>query len=390
MSTQFLLNIFNKPGEQRYLKILQYPETIAKVIYSALTGTPSDVSAGEVNSTALRPTNYYASFYSTLCGDNCINNSENNLTLYFFDSGTISIAFNQITLVLEILNPVTKTASSTSNYTFKNKATLKPNNPYVFSKPFGAYLLYVKSPTDISLRYNPVPRPEITGSLKTTTKGVLSSLIANSCLETKTADPVCSCINIQNTDENRGVNTEFCMTELLGSSETRKAIKELDATAYGQMFKICDCSNVRCVEQSHPFHQAWRSPTVGVNEACPSNLAITICDTQFNVGRDMTATGNLNLAQKCGNYLAGGGGGVTKTGGIISRETVDRSSTSTSTSGVSSTSSQTDANSGVVSIKEGGTVDNTTGIIIGSVVGGVVLIGLLILIIVLVRRNSDE
>jgi len=255
LSYDFIINTFKKRGADKYIVIKKFSPTDSKLISDALI--------------------------------------DSNSSVYFSDGGSIDIVTESTEKSFG--NPLTgyKEKNST-NIELKIK-TIPSTQKYVFSKMLGFYLLYIESSTNITLRYNPVPRPEIIALYKQNdnSAAIAKGLILNACLDSNGLDPVCSCIN--RNEDVTGVDTEFCMNDLFGSPTIRKAIKKADNKAYGDISGFCFCSNSKCL----PTHSVVKNIILPEKKECPKDLIVTICNSTINAGKDLTAQ-DINLQQQCG------------------------------------------------------------------------------------------
>jgi len=252
LSYDFIINTFKKRGADKYIVITKFSPSDSKLISDALI--------------------------------------DSNSSVYFSDKGSIDVVTPTVTKTFG--NPLTGyNRSNSTNIELKIK-TIPSTQKYVFSKLLGFYVLYIASANNVSLRYNPMPRPEIVQFYKED-KSAAKGLILNACMETNGLDPVCSCIN--RNEETTGSDTEFCMNELFGSDTVRKAIKKADRKNYDEIAGWCFCSNTKC-QQDHPVVKYIIKEEKG---ECPKNLVITMCNSTINAGRDLKAQ-DINLQQNCG------------------------------------------------------------------------------------------
>jgi hypothetical protein len=221
-------------------------------------------------------------------------NTPNDFNIYFNDSGVIDITDKNRKRISLFKNNLTN--NNNSDTTISNLVTLKnKTNKYIFSKPFGKYVLYLPNKNDVSLRYNPVPRPEYSKYANSTNRKTATDYVIETCFETNLEEPFCSCIQRINTsNDNDTRDRQFCMNELLGSENLRKIIEQKQGSAYNDIAKNCDCSNPSC-GTDHPYRLRLRE-LIGT---CPSNLVVTICNTSFDAGSKLQ-TGDVNVQQKCG------------------------------------------------------------------------------------------
>ena len=111
--------------------------------------------------------------------------SSSNDSVYLSDNGgVVSINYTR-----NFKNNLTNTTQP--NRSGNSKISLSPgNNKYVFSKPFGSWVLYRKTENEMFLLYNPVPRRET--NLATANYGVknVKEDIIRACKINKATDPV--------------------------------------------------------------------------------------------------------------------------------------------------------------------------------------------------------
>jgi len=256
LSYDFIINTFKKRGANKYIVIKKFSPEDSKLISDALIDSKSSV--------------------------------------YFSDSGSIDVVTE--TTEKTFGNSLTgyKETNST-NIELKIK-TIPSTQKYVFSRLLGLYVLYIASPREVTLRYNPVPRPEIINLYKQSTANatVAKGLIMNACIDSNGLDPVCSCINRD--EDDTGMDTEFCMNDLFGTPTVRRAIKKADRKAYDTISGVCFCTNSKC-QPNHPVVEYIIKKEKG---ECPKNLVVTLCNSTINAGRDLKAQ-DINLQQNCGS-----------------------------------------------------------------------------------------
>ena len=288
MSIDFIKNkFFNNFKENKYILITTFPVSISNLLYRALNHDSTDIN----NTDKKLPTDLVTNIITK------------NVITYFNDYGVITIAeskdndMTQISrsdVLYQINNPIT--LNNTVNLTTNNIVTLKSSkHQYVFSQPLGKFLIHIESKDKITLRYNPIPQPGFTQSFDKTNFDNYDNKIALACIENKMEDPVCACINVLNSSNNKNNDTELCVNDLVGGSDIKDKIKKADRQAFDTMFDLCDCSNTNCTRLSHPYNIAWRTFK---GKPCPSNIVLTICNTSFNAGGNLNASG-ANIAQGC-------------------------------------------------------------------------------------------
>lgn len=216
--------------------------------------------------------------------------SDSNSKVYFADDGGV-LSINK---TKHFKNGLTN-KSVPPDYSSTTIVTLPSgDNKYVFSKPNGEWVLYRKNNNEVSLLYNPIPRPEWTKALIQNETKTFTNMI-ETCSLVNAADPVCKCID----GRTETPDTNFCMNDLLGNTQTRKAVKQMNDTAYGQLLDVCACSNGSC-DRSHPFFKEYRKS--GGSRSCDRPIMITVCNSSFNAGKDLK-TGDVNIQQSCGGSM---------------------------------------------------------------------------------------
>jgi hypothetical protein len=170
----------------------------------------------------------------------------------------------------------------------------------VSSKPFGFWYLFKKDANSLlQILYNPIPRAEFQSNDINTIKNN-KSWIGKFCQEIGGIDPICKCINIENSELNiagEDENQQFCMNELLRNNTSRKLLKGVArAGEYAELEKRCGCMIGKC-DNAHPLWKYLLKSQI-LTETCPSS-SFTICNANFNAGRDIKID-QVQLEQSCG------------------------------------------------------------------------------------------
>ena len=243
----------------------------------------------------LKNTDAEKAYFSDI-GDILITNSSNVLIYYFLNRmATKDLNYNQTTGKYELPSGQQRTQSNENNL-----ANVSVNPPYIAtSKPYGKYYLYKKdNDTPMVLYYSPIARPEYIDYYASDPQAY--GLIADYCKEVNKADPVCLCVNQENSSNSDTTeNKQFCMNDLFKTNTARAAVKsKATPYEYGELEKRCGCFNVNCNSQ-HPFHLEDRRQKLPPDGNCPASN-YNICSVQIGAGRDIDFE-NLDLEQNCGN-----------------------------------------------------------------------------------------
>lgn len=250
--------------------------------------------------------------YSDLDLCDQINNAINTKSLWFSDSGVIKFKCMNNKCVkdptLSIINTVKDETNITTIPNLITKQTDVPmtdtyliepvsnSQTYFFSEPNGNYILYKNSRGLYSLLHNPVPRPEYANFFNSSPENqrLAFDTVINMCLENDGSDPLCKCLNKEQTSPSKP-NTEFCMDKLLGSQSATQTIKQSNQ-AYTQIAAVCGCSDTDC--QSRPFSQLYRDKN-GSHKCPEGNITITACVSNISA-KNLSAQG-INTSQNCGS-----------------------------------------------------------------------------------------
>jgi hypothetical protein len=262
MSTDFILKRYRRSGPDKFLTLRSFDVLDSNIIFNALQ-------------------------------------KSNEFNLYFNDLGVIEITDKEKNTLKLFINNLTN--QTESNITNSNLITINnKENKYIFSKPFGKYILYLKDKDNVSLRYNPVPRPEYSNYVNNSNIKTATDYIIETCFETNLEEPFCKCIWRPNTSSDYDIrDRQFCMNDLLGGTNIRSIIEtKTPKDSYTNVAKFCDCSNPSCLDE-HPYKKKLRQ----IIGECPSNLITTICNTSFDAGNKLQ-TGDVSVQQKCGAEVA--------------------------------------------------------------------------------------
>jgi hypothetical protein len=256
MSVDFIINKFkNNTGPNRYITIYNFNSSDNQLLLEAL--------------------------------------KSGNYKVYFNDDGVIEIKKGAET-IKKFKNSVT--GNNSIDITTSNQVKMKDyTQKYVFSRPWGAYLLYIDN-QKIKILYNPIPR-ELANTVTSANRKSYNDYIIDVCFDTDKLDPVCYCIHRDNDEHKDDPNsTEFCMDNLLGPELNKLAKRNQGAGGY--IGPQCHCYNPRC-DESHPYrvNAIIKLSPPGIT-ACPTSKNITICNASFDAGQ--IETGDVSVQQKCG------------------------------------------------------------------------------------------
>ncbi len=313
-----------------------------------------------------------------------------NIHLYFNDIGNVVVKNGEES----VLNFYPKTMRvDPQNVDFQTSTQGKTNKidfdvtsfiggeVFIYSKPLGKWILYStnldSSDPIFHLYFNPIPVDYAKRMTNVDTTSLGLNNLANYCIEVKGKDPVCVCINKENEDNNDDTEyQQFCMNDLLGSNKVRAAVKKNEIKAnnlqqYNAAANNCHCFNLNC-NKLHPVRKVLTEI-----KSCPNKIVMTSCTVQVGASEGGSVeTGNMNVQQECGATVedstteqnettinGGNGGGGTER--IIERDRrTDTRTTEREMGG-----------GGVTSVD--GKSGSKTGVIIGGVIVGILLLFLL-------------
>jgi hypothetical protein len=162
----------------------------------------------------------------------------------------------------------------------------KSSQNFYYSLPHGNWILHNSSDTSPNFRlfYNPIPRSEFVSYYTNNyTTNEAYNTIAQYCQDINGLDPVCKCINLENTDGSTTEKWQFCMNDIFSGNSNRARLKILDPTAYGVLQSQCDCFNSNC-DRTHPINIVTRKKL----GACQS-INIQMCNTNIVAGGNINA-----------------------------------------------------------------------------------------------------